>query len=1256
MIAVDLNIPDEAKGLSGEKLPRIVQLPVRWVQFQLVQAGSNAMLEEKLLDEKDAGAVYWDKRQFGLFDFRRVNNLDSANANSIRLRRLEVTDDYISFVIANSEDNADSQTSDSEDGKESQKGIAIHYSFARDASKIQGQIYPSLDRKMFGFWRHIRKFYPGQLTVSEKNVEQNISLGRMYPKDNKIEVYLTDNTPSDPGFISAIQGAIDAWDEAFVEAARGSKWEKNPIRVSLNTEKRVKAGDVRYSKISFYDFNINVGGLLGYGPSVTDDRTGQIYSSTNDIYLRTYREGIYADLKNYVKSKLGLYNGKAVQGVDYPNQFLKSVGNQNTDFGQLIAAAPNTFVNDIGVASQSNSATADETPLAKLGFATDFAGTVKLAKDLLAMPERERLRSMVPEKFRAAIDQRVKKASEFGNQSSKCDYHAAVANTFDQIEKTCGELRFGSYVKELVENSKDLNLEELNFPAEIFNECAMKLLQPTLRSTLVHEFGHNLGLTHNFKGSADNNNFATDENGLPVSRSTSVMDYPDHDEDRATKPGPYDVAAIRYGYYHMVELNERDEDGKVKVVSIDSAKENDTSPIAKRVEDPSKVRVYQYCWDLDILMDYEIPNSDPSCRRWDRGSNPVQMAYAFIDRFNYLTTTKLTRFENFNLGNPSDYVWEQSILPLQSLYTKYRHLLHLKTKGLNDPYFVKNEQNFDKMIETYVGKTKVEDLPKDSVELEKFVEKLPELEQYKLAADISFKFLKQVAFAEDLYCSVWDTSNNDRKFLRAVPFAKVRSSVFNDTREIGGRTINSCNEARAFLAKAVNLDEQHVDVSSSGNLFKTIPYSADDAELRLEEIWSRNFSDMDALPILGKDAVARGLGEIRNYAFLALTYRFPALLTAEQNNFLPSMMDDPNYRRDLLKEFETRIANGVDKTKFGVALSSLNQSDRYSTQYSEEKDYLETMYPLLLLSAMSTGENAIDRIKELQPDVYNRADFVRIFPNPETTENLAYIQDADGTYYVSEKPDTAIFRILKRLKTINSQLSDTVQLDLFIREKDKLLQSVNRTQAAFFDELNKTPELDLNLIKLSVVYEAQQYFVNLYLGAGTGEPVLDAEVTNGATTNAGDAVANNGEATSNGNGSTNPTGPTSPSKFESVNNLIAQAKPYLDYAKALGGELTEDNIYAILLEVAGATDSAPDFLDVLFSVVKPDDEKYLGVAYNVIMAKISAGITQKTPRDALICSKVYDAYIAKKELNRLSKDEFAEKGAQQSLLRSIILR
>ena len=52
------------------------------------------------------------KIDYVLMNFKSTNRLGSANSDNIKIRRLELADDYISFILFNSND-----------------GLSIHYSF-----------------------------------------------------------------------------------------------------------------------------------------------------------------------------------------------------------------------------------------------------------------------------------------------------------------------------------------------------------------------------------------------------------------------------------------------------------------------------------------------------------------------------------------------------------------------------------------------------------------------------------------------------------------------------------------------------------------------------------------------------------------------------------------------------------------------------------------------------------------------------------------------------------------------------------------------------------------------------------------------------------------------------------------------------------------------------------------------------------------------------------------------------------------------
>ncbi len=146
---------------------------------------------------------------------------------------------------------------------------------------------------------------------------------------------------------------------------------------------------------------------------------------------------------------------------------------------------------------------------------------------------------------------------------------------------------------------------------------------PLLRDIIMHETGHTLGLRHNFKastiyGMAQMN----DENFEPEAICGSVMEYspininvedgPSQGDFTMMTIGPYDYWAIEYGYTPDDE-------------SLDG--------ILSRVNEP----LLTYATDEDTF------GSDPTARRFDWSSNPLDYADSQIRLVQELRSTLLDR-------------------------------------------------------------------------------------------------------------------------------------------------------------------------------------------------------------------------------------------------------------------------------------------------------------------------------------------------------------------------------------------------------------------------------------------------------------------------------------------------------------------------------------------------------------------------------------------------------------------------------------
>lgn len=154
---------------------------------------------------------------------------------------------------------------------------------------------------------------------------------------------------------------------------------------------------------------------------------------------------------------------------------------------------------------------------------------------------------------------------------------------------------------------------------EISQEKWEKVVGAGLRSVVMHETGHSLGLRHNFKGSTGiskrclENATCTAEKGLSV----SIMDYMPINvfaigQPEGSRPdmfmaviGEYDKKAIQYGYTDVHVDNEALQD------SLDTA--------------PALTKILESAEGLPMCTDEDLESGrDPSCKQHDLSNNPVE--------------------------------------------------------------------------------------------------------------------------------------------------------------------------------------------------------------------------------------------------------------------------------------------------------------------------------------------------------------------------------------------------------------------------------------------------------------------------------------------------------------------------------------------------------------------------------------------------------------------------------------------------------
>lgn len=206
-----------------------------------------------------------------------------------------------------------------------------------------------------------------------------------------------------------------------------------------------------------------------------------------------------------------------------------------------------------------------------------------------------------------------------------------------------------------------------------------ELFRQFYKSTLSHEIGHSLGLTHNFEGSRDLANFRFNESEKSHKEGgrnySSIMDYIEDRKQNFQGPGPYDARALRVAYTNLVELHpealnklKKNADGTsdMKNVSGQLVKVKVLNDRELHLSDVKKLTVgengnwfnlnsymlqnrnfaihpYRYCNDRDA--GYYV-----SCKRWDVGEDDLFVALDQIESYRNIYPVSGYRADRVEFG------------------------------------------------------------------------------------------------------------------------------------------------------------------------------------------------------------------------------------------------------------------------------------------------------------------------------------------------------------------------------------------------------------------------------------------------------------------------------------------------------------------------------------------------------------------------------------------------------------------------------
>jgi hypothetical protein len=434
-----------------------------------------------------------------------------------------------------------------------------------------------------------------------------------------------------------------------------------------------KFGDLRYSFVTWHQDIDTTRGLLGYGPSGSDPRTGEIISANLNLYnvgMDYYRFLIQDYLEEFggrSHAEIADQAGKDPDTTPW-EQIGCAAGETVAPMDQTVRLKSELFeemrrVMELAPSSTVSVATDDFIPTPTRGmeaFLSDYHRTLPevryvnplwnayVYEPAVTMPLAQMTERLAKEReFKTAMSDIMMNKDPFGGVPIAS--HAGIEKQNKFLEDFRGWKKNHDLLTadmEYLLDKKSISVFDANDAITAISKAARKcktsgfwesdeeyqerIIESVVFHVAIHELGHNLSLRHNFYGSVDAKHQRTAEGEL----SASVMDYIGSWEEAegVRSWGGYDAAALTWIY--------GDAEKREAVMGMD----------------------YLYCTD-------EHRSTSALCSAHDLGITPAQIVLNSIERYDWLYSLRNRRaYRTF--WDTSGYVYSvyNAIFPIQRMW------------------------------------------------------------------------------------------------------------------------------------------------------------------------------------------------------------------------------------------------------------------------------------------------------------------------------------------------------------------------------------------------------------------------------------------------------------------------------------------------------------------------------------------------------------------------------------------------------------
>lgn len=349
-------------------------------------------------------------------------------------------------------------------------------------------------------------------------------------------------------------------------------------------------GDIRYSMIKAVNES-NPAAPGGYGPSVVNPFTGEKISATSYLYLSSYVSAVDSSIKKRLATDSQIENTPTFKGMSELMGTSMSEWNKNT--ASLVANRTNRDIFTSIMQEQY-------TPV-YFNYSDPSMKPNAVLKEVSSLKELED-----NEFFSEDLQAHVKVVVEQEQNSNLADLEMSQDNDHTVYSM--------DYLAPIAQ--------------EMFDEGRDKedILKTMVYRTAIHEFGHNLGLQHNFYGSVDANNFSepkvyTDSKGVQRKagqNSSSVMEY---------------LFGIDEVYAHM---NWESYDEAALVYAYSSGEKDLSTREGRSHLEDQNPKTFMFCTHRHMY-------NNAMCNMYDRGTSPSEIVISMARYYELLASSIYNR-------------------------------------------------------------------------------------------------------------------------------------------------------------------------------------------------------------------------------------------------------------------------------------------------------------------------------------------------------------------------------------------------------------------------------------------------------------------------------------------------------------------------------------------------------------------------------------------------------------------------------------